>query len=241
MNIVLHKYIKKKFVTKLFNDIAKTYDLLNHLFSFGVDYYWRNRLINKANLKVDAYVLDAATGTGEVAFNLASKCNRVVGLDIAENMIKIAKAKQYKKRIENINFIVGDAERLPFKDNSFDVITIAYGYRNMSDQSNVLKEFHRVLKDRGKLLILEFSIPKSRFIKSLYRFYSVKIMPKIASFFTEKYAYEYLPASIEIFAKRSEVKAQLANNQFTNIKIIDMTFGISSIFISQKISQDSYN
>ena len=235
MNKFSHKGIeKKKLVTRLFNDIAKTYDFLNHLFSFGIDYYWRRKLINKAILNKDAHALDIATGTGDVAFKLALKCNQVVGLDIAENMIEIAKVKQSKKQIKNINFIVGDAEALPFENNHFDMITIAYGFRNISDQSNALKEFYRVLKDDGKLLILEFSNPHSKFIKFLYRFYSVKIMPKIASLFTEKYAYEYLPESIEMFPKRSEVKSQLTNNQFFNVKIIDMTFGISSIFITQK-------
>ena len=94
MNKFSHKGLeKKKLVTRLFNDIAKTYDFLNHLFSFGIDYYWRNRLINKANLNKEAHVLDIATGTGDVAFKLALKCNQVIGLDIAENMIKIAKVK----------------------------------------------------------------------------------------------------------------------------------------------------
>ena len=225
---------KKKLVTKLFNDIAKTYDFLNHLFSFGIDYYWRIRLINKANLNQENHALDIATGTGDVAFKLASKCDKVVGLDIAENMIEIAKIKQSKKEIKNIDFIVGDAETLPFDDESFDIITIAYGFRNISDQPKALKEFNRVLKNGGRLLILEFSNPRSRIIKFLYRLYSVKIMPRIASLFTEKYAYEYLPESIEMFPKRSEVKNQLKNSQFSNTKIIDMTFGISSIFITQK-------
>ena len=235
MNKFSHKGIeKKKLVTRLFNDIAKTYDFLNHLFSFGIDYYWRSRLINKANLNKELNALDLATGTGDVAFKLASKCNQVVGLDIAENMIEIAKVKQSKKQIKNIEFIVGDAENLPFDDKSFDIITIAYGFRNISDQSKALKEFNRVLKDNGKLLILEFSNPHSKFIKFLYRFYSVKIMPKIAALFTKKYAYEYLPESIEMFPKRSEVKSQLINSQFFNVKIIDMTFGISSIFITEK-------
>ena len=139
-----------------------------------------------------------------------------------------------KKEIKNIDFIVGDAEILPFDDESFDIITIAYGFRNISDQPKALKEFNRVLKSGGRLLILEFSNPRSKLIKFLYRLYSVKIMPKIASLFTEKYAYEYLPESIEMFPKRSEVKNQLKNSQFSNTKIIDMTFGISSIFITQK-------
>ena len=235
MNKFSHKGTeKKKLVVKLFNDIAKTYDFLNHLFSFGIDYYWRRKLIDNAKLNKKINALDIATGTGDVAFKLASKCDKVTGLDIAQNMISIAQSKQLNKKIKNIDFLVGDAEYLPFDDKSFDIITIAYGFRNISDQPQALKEFNRVLKSDGRLLILEFSNPRSKIIKFLYRFYSVKIMPRVASLFTKKYAYEYLPESIEMFPKRSEVKSQLINNQFFNIQIIDMTFGISSIFIAQK-------
>ena len=133
MNKFSHKGTEKKeLVTKLFNDIAKRYDFLNHLFSFGIDYYWRKRLVNKVQPSNQTSILDIATGTGDVAFKLALKCNQVVGLDIAKNMIEIAKIKQSKKQLKNINFIIGDAEKLPFEDKSFDYIEEYYNIHGLN-------------------------------------------------------------------------------------------------------------
>ena len=235
MNKFSHKGTEKKtLVTKLFNDIAKSYDFFNHFFSFGVDYYWRSRLVKKASISKQHIVLDVATGTGDVAFNMASKAKHVTGLDIASEMIKIANQKNNKKKFNNINFLVGDGEKLPFDDKSFDIITIAFGFRNISNQEKALQEFNRVLKSNGKLLILEFSQPKSRFFGMLYKFYSYKVMPMIASLITKKYAYEYLPESIDMFSSRLEIKDKLETAQFRDIEIIDMTFGISTIFTGYK-------
>ena len=235
MNKFSHKGTEKKtLVTKLFNDIAKSYDFFNHFFSFGIDYYWRSRLVKNTGVSKDHLVLDVATGTGDVAFNMAPKAKHVTGLDIASEMIKIANQKNNKKKFDNIDFIVGDGETLPFDDKSFDIVTISFGFRNIANQKKALQEFNRVLKDDGRLLILEFSQPKSKFFGMLYRFYSYKIMPTIASFITKKYAYEYLPESIDMFSTRLEIKNKLEDSNFTNIEIIDMTFGISTIFSGSK-------
>ena len=235
MNKFSHKGSeKKKLVTQLFNDIARRYDFLNHFFSFGVDYYWRNRLIKAINPQKDYSMLDVATGTGDVAFKLAPKSQHVKGIDIASNMIDLANKKKDKKNFSNVDFLVGDAENLPFEDNSFDVITIAYGYRNISNQEKALKEFNRILKSNGRLFILEFSEPTNRIIGPLYKFYSYKVMPFVASMFTKKYAYDYLPESIDMFPSRQAIKNTLEHNGFSNIGIVDMTFGISSIFSGQK-------
>jgi demethylmenaquinone methyltransferase/2-methoxy-6-polyprenyl-1,4-benzoquinol methylase len=235
MNKFSHKGTEKKtLVTKLFNDIAKSYDFFNHFFSFGIDYYWRSRLVKKANISNEDIILDVATGTGDVAFNIASRAKHVTGLDIASEMIKIANQKKSKKRFDNIDFLVGDGEKLPFEDKSFDIITISFGFRNIADQQKALQEFNRVLKDNGKLLILEFSQPKSKFFGMFYRFYSYKVMPAIASLITKKYAYEYLPESIDMFSTRSEIKNKLEESNFKDLEIIDMTFGISTIFTGSK-------
>ena len=235
MNKFSHKGSeKKKLVTRLFNDIARRYDFLNHFFSFGIDYYWRNRLVKSIQPQKNHIVLDVATGTGDVAFKLAPKTEKVTGIDIASNMIDLANKKKDKKKSLNVDFLVGDAENLPFEDSTFDVITISYGYRNISDQPKALKEFNRILKKEGRLFILEFSEPKNRVIGPLYKFYSYKVMPFVASMFTKKYAYDYLPESIDMFPSRQEIKKTLEDNNFSNIDIIDMTFGISSIFSGQK-------
>ena len=225
---------KKKLVTTLFNDIANRYDFLNHFFSFGIDYYWRNRLVKEMNTNQNQFILDVATGTGDVAFKLAPKCKKVTGIDIASNMIDLAKVKKEKKKSNNVSFLVGDAEELPFDDSSFDSITISYGYRNISDPEKALSEFNRILKNNGKLFILEFSEQTNRLVSPFYKFYSYKVMPFIASCFTKKYAYDYLPESIDMFPSREETKQTLEKLNFSDIKIVDMTFGISSIFIGQK-------
>ena len=235
MNKFSHKGSeKKKLVTRLFNDIARRYDFLNHFFSFGIDYYWRSRLVKSIQPQKSHIMLDVATGTGDVAFKLAPKTEKVTGIDIASNMIDLANKKKNKKRALNVDFLVGDAENLPFEDNTFDVITIAYGYRNISDQPKALKEFNRILKKEGRLFILEFSEPKNRVIGPLYKFYSYKVMPFVASMFTKKYAYDYLPESIDMFPSRQEIKKTLEDNNFSNVDVTDMTFGISSIFFGQK-------
>ena len=235
MNKFSHKGSeKKKLVTRLFNDIARRYDFLNHFFSFGIDYYWRNRLVKLIQPQKNHIVLDVATGTGDVAFKLAPKTEKVTGIDIASNMIDLANKKKDKKKLLNVDFLVGDAENLPFEDSTFDVITISYGYRNISDQPKALKEFNRILKKEGRLFILEFSEPKNRIIGPLYKFYSYKVMPFVASMFTKKYAYDYLPESIDMFPSRQEIKKTLEDNNFSNVDVTDMTFGISSIFSGQK-------
>tara|TARA_B100000427_G_scaffold310908_1_gene301071 strand:+ start:375 stop:1091 length:717 start_codon:yes stop_codon:yes gene_type:complete len=235
MNKFSHKGSeKKKLVTRLFNDIARRYDFLNHFFSFGIDYYWRSRLVKLIRPQKNHIVLDVATGTGDVAFKLAPKTEKVTGIDIASNMIDLANKKKDKKKLINVDFLVGDAENLPFEDSTFDVITISYGYRNISDQPKALKEFNRILKKEGRLFILEFSEPKNRIIGPLYKFYSYKVMPFVASMFTKKYAYDYLPESIDMFPSRQEIKKTLEDNNFSNVDVTDMTFGISSIFSGQK-------
>lgn len=235
MNKFSHKgEKKKKLVTKLFNDIAQRYDFLNHVFSFGVDYYWRNRLVKLIQPLTHYNILDVATGTGDVAFKLSPKSKSITGIDIASNMIELANVKKIKKNAKNTNFLVGDAENLPFSDNSFDLVTISYGYRNISNQVKALKEFNRILKTNGKLYILEFSEPTNFIVSPFYKFYSYKVMPFIASVFTKKYAYDYLPESIDMFPNRKSIKKTIQDNGFENVQIIDMTFGISTIFVAQK-------
>ncbi|MDC2984637.1 bifunctional demethylmenaquinone methyltransferase/2-methoxy-6-polyprenyl-1,4-benzoquinol methylase UbiE [Candidatus Marinimicrobia bacterium] len=238
MNKFSHKGIKKKkLVTKLFNDIAQRYDFLNHVFSFGIDYYWRSRLVKLIKPLKNHHILDVATGTGDVAFKLSPKSKYVTGIDIASNMIDLAKIKKTKKNAVNTNFLVGDAENLPFDDNSFDIITISYGYRNISDRFKALSEFNRVLKSNGKLYILEFSEPTNFIVSPFYKFYSYKIMPLVASIFSQKYAYDYLPESIDMFPNRKSLKNSIEKKGFKNVEFTDMTFGISTIFSAQKNEQ----
>jgi len=226
---------KKKYVKEMFNDISKTYDLINILSSFGVDRYWRYKLIKTIKLNSSKHLLDVATGTGDVAFGFLKKYNcSVTGVDIAKNMIKISKKKALKFS-GNVNFIVGDAENMDFENSSFDALTISFGFRNLGSYNKGLLEFHRVLKNNGKLAILEFSKPTSKWFSPIFKFYFNKIVPKIGALLSRKDAYLYLPESVDYFLTRDDVCEKMNKAGFKNIVSKDYTFGIATLYIGEKV------
>tara|TARA_Y100001970_G_scaffold8767_2_gene10185 strand:+ start:20787 stop:21500 length:714 start_codon:yes stop_codon:yes gene_type:complete len=225
---------KKKYVKQMFNDISGTYDLINIISSFGIDRYWRNRLINNIKLNSDQNLLDVATGTGDVAFGFLKKYNvSVTGLDIAKNMIEISN-KKAKKYSGNINFIVGDAENMEFDNNKFDALTISFGFRNVGSYDTALSEFYRVLNNNGKIAILEFSKPTSRWFSPIFKFYFNKVIPIIGSLLSRKDAYLYLPESVDYFLSRQDVCDKMKVAGFKNVRYIDYTFGVATLYIGEK-------
>ena len=227
---------KKKYVKQMFNDISGTYDLINSLSSFGVDRYWRSRLIKQVKLLPHHKLLDVASGTGDIAFGFSQKYKvSVVGLDIASNMIKIAKDKAKIFCNYNIDFLEGDAENMDFNNNSFDAITISFGFRNLGSYDNALSEFYRVLDIHGKLAILEFSKPISRWFAPLFKFYFNTIIPLLGSVLSKKEAYMYLPESVDFFLKREDVCNKMKVAGFKNIRYIDYTFGVATLYLGDKI------
>jgi len=226
---------KKKYVKQMFNDISSQYDKLNLLSSFGIDHYWRNKLINKIPLSKNSQLLDVATGTGDVAFGFYKKYkSKIVGIDIADKMVAIANQKAEKYQTNNLKFIVGDAESMIFNDSKFDALTISYGFRNLGFYDKALSEFYRVLKNNGKIAILEFSNPTSQWFRPLFKFYFKNIIPILGSIFNQKDAYMYLPESVDYFLDRREVCSKMKQAGFKNISYIDMTFGVSTIYIGEK-------
>ena len=144
----------------MFDDISPSYDFLNHFLSFGMDIYWRKKFIQKLNIKNDISILDVACGTGDVGFEILKRHSvSVTGIDLSPKMVELAQKKSLQKKMDNISFIEGDAENLPFESNSIDCLTISYGFRNISNYEKALEEFYRILKPGGKLGILEFSKP----------------------------------------------------------------------------------
>ena len=196
---------KKIYVEKMFNDISSRYDLFNTLSSFGLDRYWRRKLVSVFNLcKADKF-LDVATGTGDVVFSMYNKFKvNSVGVDIAEKMIKIANIKRQKNHIadEDMIFLRGDAEKLDFPDNTFDALTISFGFRNLGNYDLGLSEFYRVLKPGGKIAILEFSKPNVSWFSPLFKFYFKRIVPLIGAMLARKDAFVYLPESVDYFLNR---------------------------------------
>tara|TARA_Y100000996_G_scaffold200990_1_gene157602 strand:+ start:1192 stop:1905 length:714 start_codon:yes stop_codon:yes gene_type:complete len=225
---------KKKYVKQMFNDISGTYDLINIISSFGIDRYWRYRLVNSIKLNSNQKLLDVATGTGDVAFGFFKKYKlSVVGLDIASKMISLAKIKA-KKYSDNIDFIVGDAEDIKFGDNSFDALTISFGFRNIGAYDKALSEFYRVLNKNGKIAILEFSKPTSKWFSPIFEFYFKNVIPLIGSFLSRKDAYLYLPESVDYFLERNDLCDKMKKAGFTNVKYTDHTFGVVSLYIGEK-------
>ena len=236
MNEFSHKgKSKKEFVKYIFNDISKTYDFLNHFLSLGIDVIWRKRFINSLKISNDEKILDVATGTGDIAFTIRKKYDvDITGIDISVNMLKVAKDKSKRLNINDISFIEGDAESLPFEDNTFDKLVISYGLRNLGDTKLGLKEFYRVLKPNGKVGVLEFLQPKSTIIAKVFKFYFNNILPRVASLFSNSKAYRYLPESVENFMSPDTLAKTLKDIGFSEIHTRNMSFGITTIVNAKK-------
>ena len=226
---------KKEFVQEMFDDISEKYDFLNHFLSLGIDIYWRKKFISIMPLNDISIILDIATGTGDVCFQIRRKCNaQIIGLDYSFKMLQYGRRKFENSNSEGITFIQGDGESLPIKDNSVDMITIAYGIRNLSNFNTAINEFYRVLKPCGTLGILEFSQPKSKIFSSIFKFYFHKILPIIGSWISDSDAYKYLPESVTEFASRDELVKLMESSGFNNCKMMDLTFGTTSICTGEK-------
>ena len=226
---------KKEFVQKMFDDISPRYDFLNHFLSLGMDIYWRKMFIKNLNIQHGQTVLDVACGTGDIGFNIL-KQNKIelINIDLSKNMLDIAEKKAQTKKLENIQFIQGDAEMLPLENDSVDCLTIAYGLRNIAHYEKALEQFYRVLKPGGMLGILEFSIPNSIIIGSLFTFYFHHILPRLGSLFSRSDAYRYLPESVDFFPSRDDICRKISSAGFTSSRFIDLTFGVSTIYLGKK-------
>ena len=222
---------KKKFVEKMFDDISPHYDILNRILSFGIDKYWRKKLIKSMNILDGQSVLDIATGTGDVIFAINKKYKVTsTGLDISKNMLNVANMKLRKNKQNNIIFVHGDAEKLPMEDNVYDHICISFGFRNLGDYNIALKEFYRVLKPGGILSILEFSKSKSNFFNIIFQFYFNKVLPRVASLISRADAYRYLPESVKYFPDQTKINDFLSNNNFKDVTFNPLTFGVVTIY-----------
>lgn len=236
-------YMKEeKTIKTMFDRIVLRYDLLNHLLSFGQDILWRKKMAEEAvnnfnsRFKVQGskIVLDLATGTADSAIAILKKRVKVVGVDISYEMLK-AGNKKIKNKFENCLFypIVASGYQLPFKNNSFDAVTCAFGIRNMHETKLALAEIYRILKNGGRIVILEFSLPENIFRKP-YLFYLKKIIPAIASLFSVRSAYEYLGSSIERFYKPRDFVRLLEDSGFKNPKAIPLSYGCVYIYVGEK-------
>jgi len=217
----------------MFNAIARRYDLLNHLLSGGVDVYWRRRALHAARHKHPQRVLDLATGTGDFALAAARLGpQQVVGIDMAVEMLRMGAAKVAAKGSSvRVDLLVGDAEQLPFQDNTFDMVTGAFGVRNFGHIPNGLAEAHRVLKPGGQLLVLDFCEPTAPLFRQLYLFYFHKVLPLIGGLLSgQRRAYAYLPRSVGAFPQGRAFVELLVAAGFSQAQYAPLTLGIAAVY-----------
>lgn len=227
---------KKEQVTEMFNNIAQSYDFLNHSLSLGMDNIWRKKAIKKLKNNPKT-ILDIATGTGDFAISAAKYTQaQITGIDISEGMLNIGKRKIIQKKLKTrIKLKKADSEKLPFKDNSFDAITVGFGVRNFENLDKGLSEIYRVLNTYGSIVILEPSAPKYFPLKQLYSTYFNYILPTIGSLISgDKNAYRYLPESVADFPSENKFIAKLENAGFKECKYFALTYGIVSLYVAIK-------
>ena len=221
----------------MFNDISGRYDFLNHFLSFGVDYNWRTKFVRQLARCKPVNVLDVATGTGDLAILIATKLPaHVTGIDIAVKMLEIANQKAVQRELQQkLTFMEGDAEVLPFPDEFFDAVTVAFGVRNFEHLEKGLTEMKRVMKTGGMMMILEFSHPSSFPWKQLYKFYSRTMIPLIGRMVSRnKQAYSYLPESVSAFPSGNEFLEIMHNTGMKNVSQRVLTFGIATLYSGAK-------
>jgi demethylmenaquinone methyltransferase/2-methoxy-6-polyprenyl-1,4-benzoquinol methylase len=225
-------------IAAMFDRISSKYDALNHLLSFNIDKVWRRKTAKAVAKHHPQTILDLATGTADLAIAIAEHNPQahIIGMDISEKMLEIGKEKVAKKGLANaIELRIGDATSLPFKDNTFDAVTVAFGVRNFEDLEKGLSEIHRVLKPNGEAFILEFSMPERFPIKQLYWFYFKHLLPRIGKTVSkDANAYDYLPTSVERFPKPNVFLHMLGQLRFTNAHAKPMSFGIVTLYTTDK-------
>lgn len=228
---------KKEQVTKMFDTISGDYDGLNRVISFGIDIKWRKKVVNIVKNTNPNTILDIATGTGDLAINLAkTNATKITGLDISSGMLEIGKQKIKTKGLDTkIEMVLGDSENMPFANNTFDAITVAFGVRNFENLENGLKEIYRVLKPNGTFVILETSVPTKTPFKQGYKLYTKHILPLIGKVFSkDRSAYKYLSESASVFPYGEALNNILRKTGFINVEDFPQTFGVATIYKSSK-------
>ena len=224
-------------MANMFNNIAHKYDFLNRSLSMGIDIIWRKKAIAQLKEIQPKMILDVATGTGDVALEAMNlQPQKIIGVDISTGMLELGRQKIAKRGLSKyIEMVEGDSENLPFEDNKFDAVTVAFGVRNFENLLKGLKEINRVLRPGGKLVVLEFSQPKAFPIKQFYWFYFNNILPLFGKMLSkDDSAYTYLPESVKAFPDGKDFLNVMTEAGFKRNTSKTLTFGISSIYTGLK-------
>ena len=229
---------KKEGIRKLFDNIAPDYDKLNHILSMNIDKGWRKKAVKELiDTPAPLRILDVACGTGDFTIALAQSAaagSNVVGIDLSEGMMKIVREKIAHANV-HAQLVQGDSEALPYEDNRFDRISVGFGVRNFEHLGVGLQEMHRVLSPKGKVVILELSVPSNAFIRWAYKLYFLKILPAIGGRISgDRSAYEYLPASVLRFPAPDKFMDIMRAAGYTDVHHRSLTFGICRMYIGRK-------
>lgn len=229
---------KKQQVEQMFDNISGKYDFLNHLLSMNIDKVWRKKTVKRIAEINPQSILDVATGTGDLAIALekGTKAAKITGLDLSQGMLDVGIDKVKKLGLDHkIDMIKGDSENLPFENDSFDAITVAFGVRNFEHLDKGLAELYRVLKPGGRLAVLEFSQPTSFPFKQFYNFYFKNILPGLGKLVSkDSSAYTYLPESVGAFPFGKAFVQKLSEQNFKDGVSRPLTFGIASLYVATK-------
>ncbi len=226
----------KKLINKMFDDIAPTYDRLNHLLSLDVDKSWRRKAVRTILSIQPKVVADLACGTGDFAIALAKAgVSKVLGYDISEGMLKYGNAKLRKMLLDKqVIMQLGDAENLPLEDDSVDAVSIAFGIRNFEHKEIGLSEMHRIIRPGGMVCILELSVPQNPLLQALYKMYFLHALPFFGGLISgNRQAYKYLPNSVLAFPKPNEFMEMMRNAGFNNVTAKAFTFGLCRMYIGR--------
>lgn len=226
------------FVREMFDSIAPRYDLLNRLLSLRQDVRWRKKLADRLALPQNGHVLDVACGTGDSALEICRRHDpgvSVTGIDFSPAMLALARAKVRRHPSASISLLAGNALALPFKDETFHAVTIAFGIRNIQDKAAALKAFYRSLKPGGQMLVLELASPQPSGLRDAYMIYFQKMLPLIGRLFSKhRFAYTYLPDSVARFPAPGDFMAIMRTAGFVQVACYRLTLGVANLFAGDK-------
>jgi demethylmenaquinone methyltransferase/2-methoxy-6-polyprenyl-1,4-benzoquinol methylase len=221
---------KRQYVRNLFATIADRYDLITALLSYGQDARWKRQLVRLAEVHPGERALDLAAGTGDIAFAVADRGAKTIGLDITHRMLQLASAKSNKAR-----FITGDMANLPFASAAFDLVTTGYGLRNVPDLNGAIDEIARVLKPGGRLLSLDFNRPENAIVRAAYLGYLTLVGSTLGFVLhRDPDTYRYIPASIRRYPGARGVADRLASRGFERVRVISLLFGLMSLHLAYR-------
>ncbi len=223
----------------MFGEIAGRYDFLNHLLSLGVDVYWRWRTVRKVPPAGDAPVLDLCTGTGDLALAYSRKVGArtpVVGADFCHPMLVIGRGKAQQAQAEQVSFVEADAQHLPFPDNVFQIVSVAFGLRNVTDTDRGLREMLRVCRTGGRIAVLEFSMPRWQPFRAVYQWYFRHVLPRIGQAVARnaESAYDYLPQSVGEFPSGEALAERMRAAGASDVRYYPFTLGVATLYVGTK-------